>query len=93
MIGVHKAAVFGTQEIFEKDSEGKGKMADAAETLLFEFFQAINLKHLRADVELVAGMEGICCGNGHSRLPFKEGTGFYDNRNHERGRSGYNETT
>ena len=49
----------------------KGKIANGTETLLFEFFQAINFEDLRANAEFIAGVEGVCCGNGHSRLPFE----------------------
>src|SRR5256885_12739556 len=39
----------------------------------------MNIKRLRADIELVASAEGISCGDGHS-LPFLRCAALYDNR-------------
>ena len=72
IVGMDEAAVFAAEEIFEKDTKRKGKSGDGAQTLLFQFFEAIDFEGLRTHVQSVARLEGICCGNGHSELPFEE---------------------
>ena len=63
---------------------------ELSEALLFQFFEALNFKRLRANVQIVTRSEGISCRNGHSRRPFSEWLGFYDNRNLAAARERYN---
>ncbi len=41
------------------------------DAVLFQLFEAMNIKGLRADVELVASAERIACGDGHP-VPFRD---------------------
>src|SRR5208337_3130049 len=61
-----------------------------SEALLLQFFEALNFKSLRANVQVVSRSEGICCGDGHSWGPFAEWLSFYDNRNLAAARERYN---
>ena len=70
VVGVNEAAVFTAQKIFQEDAEREGKSGDGAQALLFQFFEAINFEGLCADIELIARVERVCCGNRHSLLPF-----------------------
>ena len=70
VVGMDKAAVFTAHQVFEKDAEREGKISDGTEPLLFEFFEAIDFEDLRANAKFVSGIEGVCCGDGHSQLPF-----------------------
>jgi hypothetical protein len=58
-------AIFAAQKIFEEDAKGKRQLGDGVHAMLFQLFEAMNIKGLRADVELVASAERIACGDGH----------------------------
>src|SRR3981189_2375576 len=91
---MNEAAIFTAQKIFQQDAEGKGQFRERVDAVLFQLFEAMNLKGLRADVELVASAERIPCRDGHS-LSFRVSAQPYiitENENW-RGRLGANDST
>ncbi len=73
---MNEAAIFTAQKIFQQDAEGKRQFRERVDAVFFQLFEAMNLKGLRADVELVASAERIPCGDGHS-LSFRVSAQLY----------------
>src|SRR5882757_4137979 len=73
---MNEAAIFTAQKIFQQDAEGKGQFRECVDAVFFQLFEAMNLKGLRADVELFASAERIDCRNGHS-LSFRVSAQLY----------------
>jgi hypothetical protein len=66
-----EAAIFAAKKIFEKDAQGERKLCQVGDALLFEEFEAVNLKGLSADIQFVACAERIARVNGHPDDPFE----------------------
>src|SRR5882762_4925976 len=73
---MNEAAIFTAKKIFQQDAEGKRQFRERVDAVFFQLFEAMNLKGLRADVELVASAKRIACGNGHS-LSFRISAQLY----------------
>lgn len=89
VLGMDEAAVFAAKQVFEKNSQGEGKLCEFRDALFFEDFEAMHFKRLGADVELVARAEGIPRVDGHPCDPFAVEAAFYDNRNRIRAPRSY----
>ncbi len=68
---MNKPAIFATQQIFQKDAEGKRKFRQVRDALLFKKFKAVNIEGLSANVQLVASAERIARVDGHSLQSFR----------------------
>jgi hypothetical protein len=67
---MHEAAVFAAEQILQKNTQSEWELLQAANSLLFEKFEPVNIKGLGADVQLVACAERIARINGHPDGPF-----------------------
>src|SRR5208283_2440883 len=90
IFGANGASILAAQQVFQQNAEGEGQPDELSEALLFQLFEALNLKSLRANVQVVSRSEGICRGDGHSSRPFTQWPGFYDNRKLAAARERYN---
>src|SRR5208283_229245 len=90
IFGANGASVLAAQQVFQQNAEGERQPGELTEALLLQFFEALNFKSLRADIQIVSRSEGISCGDGHSSCPFAEWLGFYDNRKLAAARERYN---
>src|SRR2546429_535557 len=70
---MHEAAVFEAKQVFKKNAQREGKLCEFGDALVFEEFEAVNLKRLGADVELVTAAEGVSRVDGHPGDPFAPG--------------------
>ena len=57
----------------------KGQLGDGVDAVLFQLFKAMNIKGLRADVELVASAERIARGDGHPGFLSEGSAALYHN--------------
>ena len=73
ILGMHEAAVFEAKQVFKKNAQREGKLCEFGDALVFEEFEAVNLKRLGADVELVTAAEGVSRVDGHPGDPFAPG--------------------
>ncbi len=67
---MHEAAIFAAQQILEQDAQREGELRQVGDALLFEKFEPVNVKSLRADMKFVACAERVARVDGHPRRPF-----------------------